>query len=310
MKAIVFDGHQAKFIANHPQPKPLSNECLVRVELSCVCSTDLEILRGYRPSFQGVMGHEFVGLVEASSIPELIGQRVVGEINLSCGHCLYCLTGRPQHCADRSTLGINHKNGCFAEYLTLPSSLIWPVGEIKPERAVFCEPLAAALRITEQVSFPPAVPVAIIGDGRQAMMVCQALSASTEAELTVFGKHPEKLALFEPFANTSLVVEGSFETVIDASGSPDALKDAIKLTRSLGTLVIKSTYAGMAEINMSEVVVRELTIKGSRCGPFKPALKLLADERLSLPELEIHAPEDFQAAFDSTAFKAALDFRD
>jgi threonine dehydrogenase-like Zn-dependent dehydrogenase len=256
------------------------------------------------------MGHEFVGLVESSSDSDLVGRRVVGEINLNCGHCLYCQSDRPHHCSERTTLGINSKDGCFADYLTLPNHLLWPLDEsIEDERAVFCEPLAAALRITEQVEFTDGLPIAIVGDGRLALLICQALSAKTSAAISVFGKHQDKLLLFEPYADVFVQPSGTFEVVIDASGSPSSLTTSINLTRAEGTLVMKSTYAGNAEIDMSGIVVRELKIVGSRCGPFEPALQLLQTRQVDLPPLELYAPDDFQAAFQSKAFKAALDFR-
>ena len=310
MRAVVFDGKSASFVQNYPQPLPGPDESLVQVSLATVCNTDREILRGYRPDFQGVMGHEFVGVVKESADQSLLGRRVVGEINLNCGHCLYCESGRPHHCSERSTLGINFKDGCFAEYLSLPNHLLWPLDDgIEDERAVFTEPLAAALRITEQVAFPDGIPVAIVGDGRLALMICQVLSAKSKATITVFGKHVDKLGLFKPYAETSTELSGSYEVVIDASGSPSSLASSIALTRSEGTLVMKSTYAGSAEIDMSEIVVRELKIIGSRCGPFEPALELLLQRQVDLPALEMHEPADFRAAFESAAFKAALDFR-
>jgi threonine dehydrogenase-like Zn-dependent dehydrogenase len=283
---------------------------LIEVELAAICSTDREILRGYRPDFTGIIGHEFVGIVRAGDTPALFGQRVVGEINLNCGQCLYCRTGRPHHCANRTTLGINNRDGSFADFLTLPTRLLHPVpDDLAPEQAIFTEPLAAALRITEQVAFPPDLPVAIIGDGRLALMICQALATTTQAALSVFGRHREKLALFAPYAKTSCEPAGSYEVVIDATGSPAALPVALSLTRSEGTLVMKSTYAKVAEIDISEVVVREIRIQGSRCGPFEPALELLREGRVALPAIELHPPEDFKAAFASPAFKTALDFR-
>ena len=286
----------------------------MRVELAAVCSTDREILRGYRPSFRGIMGHEFCGIVEASDAPKLIGRRVVGEINLNCGECLYCNTGRPHHCSNRRCLGIADKDGAFADYLTLPNALLHTVDDSLPaEQAVFAEPLAAALRITEQLLFAPDEPVAIVGDGRLALMIAQALAAATQAKLTVFGRHPQKLELFEPYADLicldSSPANDGFEVVIDATGSPSSLPMSLALTRSEGTLVIKSTYASLAEIDISEVVVREIKIVGSRCGPFPPAIKLLASGQISLPPLQLHQPSDFQAAFASKAFKPALDFR-
>jgi threonine dehydrogenase-like Zn-dependent dehydrogenase len=337
MRAVVFEGGRARFVADRRPPVPAEGEGLVRVELAALCSTDREILRGYRPDFSGVMGHEFVGVVDtvgAGGDSALAGRRVVGEINLDCGECLYCRSGRPRHCARRTTLGINGKDGSFAELLTLPTRLLHPVPDgLAPEEAVYTEPLAAALRIAEQVHVASAMPVGILGDGRLALMVCQALAATTEARLTVIGRHPEKLALFAPYADVVRRERGGcgteadeggggepaagedsatgagFEVVIDATGSPAALTDALALTRSAGTLVMKSTYAGMTEIDMSEVVVREIRIQGSRCGSFEPALELLHSKRVALPPLELHPPEDFEAAFSSPAFKAALDFR-
>jgi threonine dehydrogenase-like Zn-dependent dehydrogenase len=310
VKAIVFDRQRARFVTDRAKPSPAAGESLVRVEIAALCSTDREILRGYRPDFSGVMGHEFVGTVCESIDDTLVGKRVVGEINLSCGECLYCASGRPHHCARRLTLGINDKDGSFSEFLTLPTALLHVVPKgLAPEQAVYTEPLAAALRITEQVVFEGGTPVAILGDGRLALMICQALAAMTNAELTVFGRHREKLVLFEPYAHTFCEPEGDFEVVIDATGSPAALPVALRLTRSEGTLVMKSTYAGMTEMDMSEVVVREIRIQGSRCGSFEPALELLRTGRVTLPAIELHHPEDFEAAFASPAFKPALDFR-
>jgi threonine dehydrogenase-like Zn-dependent dehydrogenase len=262
------------------------------------------------------MGHEFVGIVcegdDSSELGRDVGRRVVGEINVSCGSCLYCTSGRERHCLSRAVLGINGLDGSFAEYLRLPTELLHPVPEgLAPEQAVYTEPLAAALRVSEQIELKPGLPVAILGDGRLALMICQALANAAEPNLTVIGHHADKLALFSPYAS---VCEGEgptegFEVVIDASGSPEALAQALRLVRSEGTLVMKSTYAGTTTIDMSEVVVRELRVQGSRCGSFEPALSLLAEGRVDLPALEMHPPEDFEAAFSSSAFKAALDFR-
>jgi threonine dehydrogenase-like Zn-dependent dehydrogenase len=310
MRAITFDGQRVLYQTDYLRPVFRSDESLIRVELAAICSTDREIIKGYRPDFYGVMGHEFVGVVEDGSQPDLIGKRVVGEINLSCGHCIYCQSGREHHCLERKTLGINRKDGCFADFLTLPNHLIWPVGgNLVAERAIFTEPMAAALRITEQISFAPRMPVAIVGDGRLALLISQALAAKTTSSLTVFGRHRDKLSLFEPHADVATEPTGSYEVVIDASGNPSSLATSLSLTRSQGTLVIKSTYAGLAEIDMSEVVVREITIIGSRCGSFQPALELLASDTINLPDLELYDPADFQAAFDSAVFKATFDFR-
>ncbi|MCL2324859.1 MAG: alcohol dehydrogenase catalytic domain-containing protein [Actinomycetia bacterium] len=311
MRAVIYDGRAARYTQDAPKPACDVNggQSLIRIELATICNTDREILRGYRPDFCGVMGHEFVGIVEESSDAALVGARVVGELNINCGHCLYCRTGRPHHCETRQVIGIDGHDGTFADYLVHETRLLHVVpDDLAPEVAVFTEPLAAALRIVEQVHFDPAAPVALIGDGRLALMVGQCV-ALTGAPLTVIGRVPEKLALFKDFSVAQLLEPaGTYEVVIDATGTPESLPTALALTRSEGTLVIKSTYAGSASINMSEVVVREITIRGSRCGPFAPALRLLERGLVVLPPVEVHAPDDFQAAFDSRAFKAALKF--
>jgi len=326
MQALVYNGSDAVYTRDYPQPTPAPGEALIRVRLAALCNTDREILRGYSPGFTGVMGHEFVGVVAEVADPadvSLVGQRVVGEINLSCFQpdCLYCSTGRSSQCTQRRALGIAGKDGCFADYLTLPTRLLHLVpGSLPDEAAIFTEPLAAALRIVEQSHIPPDQPVALVGDGRLAYLIGQVI-ALTGAPLTVYGRAAEKLEMFAPFARTRLVEErargsasssesadDSYEVVIDATGSPDSLASSIALTRSGGLLVMKSTYADNAEINMSEVVVRELTIRGSRCGPFAPALRYLERGRISLPPVELFAPKDFQKAFAAPAFKVALSF--
>jgi len=299
------------------------------------------------------MGHEFVGVVEAlgecSCEPDctcsdnkeqasedcscspscscaadqmLIGKRVVGEINLSCfsPDCPYCSTQRSSQCPKRLVAGIHGRDGCFADYIALPTRLLHLVPDGLPdEEAIFAEPLAAALRITEASQISPNQPVALVGDGRLAYMIGQVL-ALTGAPLTVFGLFEEKLALFEPFAvNTRLLGQSettavaekdlqNYEVVVDATGHPSGLATAIALTRSGGLLVMKSTYASNVEINMSEIVVREITIRGSRCGPFAPALRYLDRGLMCLPPLETFDPKDYEAAFESQAFKVVLSF--
>ncbi|MCL2525533.1 MAG: alcohol dehydrogenase catalytic domain-containing protein [Coriobacteriia bacterium] len=333
MKAIRYDGTQARFSADAPQPTPLSGEALIRVELAALCNTDREIMAGYVPHYNNIMGHEFVGTVvsieqDASTTPAdlaLVGKRVVGEINLNCNRmdCPMCSIGRTSQCPQRTVLGIHDKDGCFADYITLPTRLLHAVPDSLPStQAVFAEPLAAALRITEVTHISPDRPVALLGDGRLAYMSGQVL-ALTGAPLTVFGLSEEKLKMFEPFAagtrllgqstqpDSSPVAESdqqSYEVVVDATGHPSGLSTALALTRSGGTLIMKSTYASNVEINMSEVVVREISIRGSRCGPFAPALRYLDRGLVKLPEIEIHQPAQFEAAFASHAFKVALDF--
>jgi len=322
MRAIHYDGATARYKDDYPEPTAGSGEALIRISLSALCNTDREVMRGYSPGFDNVMGHEFVGVVEQCADESLVGKRVVGGINLSCfkPDCLYCSTGRSTHCLDRTVLGIIDKDGCFADYISLPVRLLHTVPDSVPdEAAIFTEPLAAALRIVEQSPIAPDTPVALVGDGRLAFMIAQVI-AQTGASLTIYGKNAAKLEIFSPFGNTCLIdklekgpsdalpLRNTYEVVIDATGSPDSLATSIALTRSEGLLIMKSTYTGKAEIDMSQVVVRELTIRGSRCGPFDEALRYLERELISLPPVEIFAPQDFEEAFSSDAFKVALDF--
>jgi len=310
MKALVYKNGALSYTADYPLPEPEPDESLIRVELAAVCNTDREILRGYKPDFEGVPGHEFVGVVERSNEPLLVGRRVVGELNAGCKKCLYCTTGREHHCAKRRVIGMAGKDGCFAQYLAIRTELLHLVPQgLPPEQAIYCEPLAAALEVPEQIHLRPSQAVAVVGDGRLAFLVAQVL-ALNGTPVTVFGHHEEKLAMFRSFADTRTQPGGSFEVVVEASGSPGGLDDAIRLVRSRGTLVLKSTYAKNVELNISEVVVRELTLCGSRCGPFVPALNLLGRGRLVLPDIEQHRLEDFEQAFDSNAFKTGFDLKE
>jgi threonine dehydrogenase-like Zn-dependent dehydrogenase len=244
MKAIVYNGKEAELRTDYPMPEPKRGESLIRVLQSGVCSTDKEILRGYVPGFRGVMGHEFIGVVEDSGNGDLAGKRVAGEINLNCGDCIYCRTSRPRHCQNRTVLGIDGKDGCFAEYLTLPDHLLHPVPDIlSTETAVLTEPLAAAVEITSKIHIDPEKNIAVLGDGRLSLMIAQVLSL-TGADLTVIGRHEEKLELFRPYASVTMKPEGSYEYVVDSTGSPSGLPLALSLVRKGGVVILKSTYAG------------------------------------------------------------------
>ena len=309
MRALVYENGSAVFKTDYPIPTPAADESLIRVELAAICNTDREVMRGYRPDFTGVLGHEFVGIVEKSNDPALVGRRVVGELNAGCKTCIYCTTGREHHCVSRRVIGLEGADGCFAEYLAMRTELLHVVPDgLPPERAVYCEPLAAAIEVAEQTHLPPSQTVAVVGDGRLAFMIAQVLTQNGTA-VTVFGHHAEKLAMFSSFAQTHTAPTGTFETVIEASGSPFGLADALKLVRSQGTLVLKSTYAQNAEVNISEVVVREVTLRGSRCGPFAPALKLLERNRIILPDIELYDLAQHAAAFASKSFKTGFDLR-
>lgn len=306
MRGIYFDGRAASYREDLPMPEPTSTQSLIRILYAGVCNTDREILKGYRPDFQGIMGHEFVGVVEASSAPFWIGKPVVGELNAGCGHCVYCRTGREKHCPERKVIGMDGKDGCFGEYMTLETHLLHLVPEGLPmTEALLTEPLAAALEIPKQVHVDPETRVAILGDGRLSYLTASVLRL-TGAELTIIGKHPEKLQRFEPFGRTALQTADAFPVVVEATGSPSGLALAAKLVERQGTIVLKSTYAGKTQVDMSFFAVNEITLKGSRCGPFEPALRLLAQGLVKLPPVEFYDLADFQAAFASHAFKAGF----
>lgn len=306
MKGIYFDGTKAVFRDDLPIPVPTETQSLIRIIYAGVCNTDREVLKGYRPDFKGVMGHEFVGIVEASDDPGWIGKRVVGELNAGCGHCIYCRTGREKHCVERKVIGMEGKDGCFGEYMTLETHLLHEIPANLPlDVALLTEPLAAALEIPKQVHLDPETCVAVIGDGRLAYQIASVLHLQG-VDLTVIGKHPEKLAQFETFGKTVTETADTYEIVVEATGSPSGLELASRIVRKQGTIVLKSTYAGKTSVDMSYFVVNEITLKGSRCGPFEPALRLLGKGLVKLPPVEFYELQDFEAAFASRAFKAGF----
>jgi threonine dehydrogenase-like Zn-dependent dehydrogenase len=249
-----------------PKPELPAGEALVRVLLAGICNTDIELTRGYYP-YTGIPGHEFVGVVE-SGAPSLLGRRVVGEINAVCHACEACRHGRSTHCENRNVLGIINRNGAFAEYLTLPVENLHLVPDEMPsEVAVFTEPLAAALEIQEQIDIGAEDRVLIVGAGKLGQLIAATLKM-TGCKLTIAGRHRGI-----PSAEVS---SGAFDIAIECSGSPEGFEVARRSLRPRGTLVMKSTYAGKLEINASSLVVDEITLIGSRCGPFSPALALLA----------------------------------
>jgi threonine dehydrogenase-like Zn-dependent dehydrogenase len=256
------------------------SEALVRVLLSGICRTDLEIARGYA-GFKGTIGHEFVGVVEAAPNETMVGERVVGEINVGCGECDLCMAGDPRHCSRRSVLGIVGRDGAHAAYLKLPLANLLPVPDtIADEHAVFAEPLAAACGIMERAEVTKDKNVAVIGDGKLGLLCAQALSL-TGAPVLLIGKHPEKMRIAERRGiETATAKQGAqrkneFDVVVEASGSPAAFGVALDLLRPRGVLVLKSTFEGTTEVNAARMVVDEITVLGSRCGRFQPALELL-----------------------------------
>lgn len=311
MKALVFDG---KLDLKEVQtPAPSGGEALVRVRLAGICMTDIEIVKGYM-NFRGILGHEFVGHVENSSNPNLIGMRVVGDINVGCGKCELCLKGLERHCYDRSVLGIVTRNGAFAEYLTLPDSNLHVVPEnVSDEAAVFVEPLAAALEVLEQVHVEPSTEVLIIGDGRLGLLLCMVLRL-TGCSLTVVGKHPHKLSLFENYSAGAMLLDDirnvskKYDLVIEASGNPSGWITAIGLVKPRGTIVLKSTYHGDFRFNPAPLVINEISVIGSRCGQFEPALRLLSSGLVNpLPLItEVFKMDDAVKAFEKATHSEAL----
>lgn len=258
-------------------PVPGPGEALIRVRLAGICGTDLELLKGYYP-FQGVPGHEFVGEVVQAPQAEWVGRRVVGEINITCGRCDMCRTGLKRHCRNRSVLGIWNKNGAFATWITLPLANLHPVPDPVPDEvAVFTEPLAAALEILEQVHIRPQDRVLVIGAGRLGQLIVRVL-VLTGAQIEVVVRRPRRRSLLEPLGVTvrepQEVPVGQYDVVVEATGNPQGLELARHAARPQGRVVLKSTYAGRAQVDMSRVVVDELTLVGSRCGPFDAALRL------------------------------------
>lgn len=256
------------------------SEALVRVLLSGICNTDLEIVRGYA-GFKGTIGHEFVGVVEAAPDASMIGERVVGEINAGCGECSLCREGDPRHCPKRTVLGIVGRDGAHAEYLKLPLENLLPVpAGIADEHAVFAEPLAAAFGIMERAAITKDKKVAVIGDGKLGLLCAQAISL-TGAPVLLIGKHPEKMRIAErrgietATAKKAAKRTKEFDVVVEASGSATAFAVALDLLRARGVLVLKSTFQGTTEINAARLVVDEISVMGSRCGRFSPALDLL-----------------------------------
>ena len=307
MQGLFYDENKTFIKDDISLPEPLPHESLVRISIAAICNTDREIMRGYKPNFAGILGHEFVGVVERSDEPSLIGKRVVGELNEGCMECFYCKTGREHHCEKRKVIGIEKKDGCFAEYMTIATRLLHVIpNDLSDDIAIFTEPLAAALEIADQIQIKPSEEICVIGDGRLSYLISQVLALSG-AEVTVLGKHEEKLRAFEKFAKTTTACKRRFEVVVDASGSPTGIETALKLVRSKGTIVLKTTNAGNSSINLSEIVVRELTVLGRRCGPFEPPLRLLSRGLLDLPSIELYKLSDWTKAFDSHAFKVGFD---
>lgn len=265
-----------------PQPhRP--NEALIKIRKAGICSTDLELVKGYYP-YTGVLGHEFVGDVVEVDDSSWIGQRVVGEINAVCNQCEQCLNGRPTHCENRTVLGITNRDGIFAEYTTLPIANLHRVpASIPDETAVFTEPLAAALEIQQQIQVKPTDRVLLIGAGRLGQLIAQTL-ALTGCDLRVVARHKHQQDLLTArgirIISEEEIKPWRWDIVVEATGSPSGFSLARQAIRPRGTLVLKSTYKGDMTVNFSSIVVDEINIVGSRCGPFAPALRLMESRQV------------------------------
>ncbi|GAB4249405.1 MAG: alcohol dehydrogenase catalytic domain-containing protein [Acidobacteriota bacterium] len=300
-------------------PEPVGEEVLVRVELAGICNTDLELLRGYF-EFTGVPGHEFVGVVAESRGRWEAGQRVVGEINAGCHRCSTCRAGRPRHCPQRTVLGIQGRDGAFREYLSLPEENLHAVPDgIADEAAVFVEPLAAAVRILEQVHLSPSERVLLIGAGKLGQLIARVLRL-TGCELQVLARHRHQQERLERLGIAALLdfpesLHHGFDAVVEASGTPAGLATALQALRPEGLLILKSTYADRVSLDVSRLVVDEVRWLGSRCGPFPPALRLLEEGLVDPRDLveAVYPLEDFRRAFSHAgrpgAYKILLAMR-
>ncbi len=318
MKSLYFDKELT--LREVLMPRRAPGEALIKVLLAGICGTDREILKGYS-EFQGIPGHEFVGRVVECGSPQWMGKRVVGEINLACGHCSWCAKGWGRHCPTRTVMGIVNRPGAFAEYVTLPEVNLHSVpDEVSDQAAVFTEPVAAACEILEQMIITPGARVAVIGDGRLGLLVAQVLKQAG-ADVALIGRHGWKLDLAKSWG-VRVLSEGaqelsasSFPITVDATGSPRGLGEALRLVEPRGTVVMKSTFHGAANLDATKLVVDEVTLRGSRCGLFAPALELLRQERVKVQPLITktftldQALEAFEYLNQNSALKVLLDMR-
>jgi threonine dehydrogenase-like Zn-dependent dehydrogenase len=285
MRAIVYDGKKVSLRRKYPDPKPGKGELLVEVTHAGICSTDLEIARGYM-RFSGVLGHEFVGRVVAG--PQAWrGKRVVSDINCVCGKCDMCRSGMANHCRKRTVIGLNGRDGCFADYIVVPERNCHLIPEaVSDEEAVFVEPLAAAYQSLHQVPIEPRMRVAVLGAGRLGLLVAQVLAA-TQCRLEVISRNSEKLSFCDKkgirtIPLDELLPKADRDVVIDCTGSSDGLALALRLVRPRGTIVMKTTTADAGQINLTPLVVNEIVLLGSRCGPFPEAINALARKEIDV----------------------------
>lgn len=312
MKALVFKQGTLFLNKNYPKPHPGQNEALVKVLVAGICNTDLEIKKGYM-GFNGIPGHEFVGRVEKCRDKSLEGKRVVGEININCGRCRYCKNHLKNHCRNRTVLGILKKDGVFAEYVTLPARNLHVIPRsVSDFEAVFVEPLAAAFEITKQLTIKPYNNVCVLGDGKMGLLVAQVLSM-TGCRLVTVGKHEENLSVLKRWGIKtkklrSLSEEKEFDVVIDCTGSVNGIEIACSIVKPEGTIVMKTTTSHGRKIDMNYIVINEVTLVGSRCGPFMPAIRALRSRSVDVLPLvrKVYQLEEGIEAFRRAEQKGVL----
>jgi len=315
MRALRLENGELRFDDRAPDPVAPPGESLIRVTRAGICETDLQLVRGYM-GFHGILGHEFVGIAESGPYA---GNRVVGEINCGCGTCEWCEAGRERHCPNRTVLGILRRDGAFADFVTLPHENLHLVPDAVPDDiAVFVEPLAAAYRVVEQLPIGAGVSAIVLGDGRLGNLCAQVL-AQTGAAVLAVGKHDEKLSLLRDCQIDTARLEDMIadldagrwkraDVVVEATGSPTGLPLALRLVRPRGTVVLKTTVAGEQTFALAPIVIDEVNIIGSRCGPFEPAIRALAEERTNVRPLisAVRPFEEVVEAFDEATQPGVL----
>lgn len=315
MKAIVFN-NKLKLDDNYPKPIPKEGEALIKVTLAGICNTDYEITKGYM-GYVGILGHEFVGIVEEVNGKDqhFVGKRVVAEISWGCDNpdCEWCAKKNYRHCPNRQTIGIWRKDGCMAEYITVPTKILFEVPQnVTDEQAVFVEPLAAACEIIEQLHIEPTAKIVVLGDGKLGLTTALTLNAHNLNVLLV-GKHENKLDIASRQGVATCLlkdfkIEKIYDVVVEATGSASGFETSMSLTKPRGVLVLKSTVASGKELNLAPIVIDEITVLGSRCGQFGPALRLLKNNRIDFKPFisGIYKIEDAIKAFEANKLKENL----
>jgi threonine dehydrogenase-like Zn-dependent dehydrogenase len=317
MKAVVFnDKDGLRLDNNYPKPVPEKGEALIRVTMAGICNTDFEITKGYM-GYNGVLGHEFIGVVEDVNGDDksLVGKRVTAEISYGCDDpdCEWCAVKNYRHCPNRHTLGIWRKDGCMAEYVTIPTNVIFEIpDEVADEQAVFVEPLAAACEITEQLHIQPIQKVVVLGDGKLGLTTALTLHAQC-LDVTLIGKHQNKLDIAKAQGVKTILlndakIDNSYDVVVEATGSVSGFETSLGLVKPRGVLVLKSTIATGKELNLAPIVINEITVLGSRCGQFKPALNLLKNKRIDFKPFisKIYPADEAIEAFEANKSKETV----